>query len=736
MTGCLGSNRRSQRRVPLHTVLLLPLVSLIVLTAVLVGTFSYLNGQKAVENVAQQLHNAIAIRIKEHLQSFLQTPHQVLETNAQLMRLGMLDPSDPVALQRQFLEQVKTHPTLTSIYFGVPNGGIAGSGREGASGELYIYATENFNADNFNKYRVDENGNIESLLVTIPKFDARSRPWYIHASQERDATWSEVYFLITGQDMAIAASRPVYDRKGSLLGIVSVDIFLSHLSNYLESLEISKSGKGYILERNGYLVAISSGEKLTLDLESARQPTRIYAWESQTPLIKESAQYLLDEFGSFKGISGERQLKFQVNEEWHFLKLLPVSDDYGIDWLIVVVVPESDFMASIWANNRSTWIILTGAIGVALFLGIIITTTIANRISNLNRSTHALAEEAWDLAAVSNSRIREIDELAISFNQMSEKIRQLLESLQSEIAKRSQIESSLRESEDRYRTLVENNPVGMVRSTPEGKILTANPSFLNMFGLDKMKDLETLNATSLYAYVDERELIFKKLLADGALKKSEIQFKKRDGSIFWGSLIARAVFDKEGEILFFDGTVENITAQKIAQDRLKHVATHDLVTNLPNRSLFNDRLDFALKRARRQTYLVAVLFLDLDGFKSANDDFGHKQGDRLLKVIANRLRGCIRASDSIARLGGDEFAILLEKLEKPEDALPVLQKVLKSVAEPVAFKDMNIAVTTSIGVSIYPLDGTEPERLLQRADMAMYRAKKSGKNSYQFFSEP
>jgi diguanylate cyclase (GGDEF)-like protein len=140
--------------------------------------------------------------------------------------------------------------------------------------------------------------------------------------------------------------------------------------------------------------------------------------------------------------------------------------------------------------------------------------------------------------------------------------------------------------------------------------------------------------------------------------------------------------------------------------------------------------------AKRQSYSLAVLFLDLDGFKAVNDSFGHKQGDWVLTRIGQRLVACVRESDTVARLGGDEFAILLENVSHTKDILPVISKILKAVAEPFLVQNTEACVTSSIGVSVYPMDGTTPDDLIENADKAMYQAKNSGKNAYEFFTSP
>ncbi|MCZ6818146.1 MAG: diguanylate cyclase, partial [Calditrichaeota bacterium] len=165
----------------------------------------------------------------------------------------------------------------------------------------------------------------------------------------------------------------------------------------------------------------------------------------------------------------------------------------------------------------------------------------------------------------------------------------------------------------------------------------------------------------------------------------------------------------------------------------QHLAYHDMLTNLPNRLLFYDRMRQALAHARRYSGLVAVLFLDLDGFKAINDRHGHAVGDRLLQAVATRLKGNMRQSDTIARLGGDEFTILLTGIKSMKDVSRTAQKVLSVVSRPFAIDGHQLGVTCSIGVSVFPHDGSDTESLIKRADFAMYRAKNQGKGNYQHF---
>jgi diguanylate cyclase (GGDEF)-like protein len=183
------------------------------------------------------------------------------------------------------------------------------------------------------------------------------------------------------------------------------------------------------------------------------------------------------------------------------------------------------------------------------------------------------------------------------------------------------------------------------------------------------------------------------------------------------------------------GLKDALSRARENERHLLHMASHDVLTKLPNRALLNDRLEHAMRKARRNHQRVAILFLDLDNFKTVNDAFGHQYGDQLLKLTSERLQGCIRSSDTFARVGGDEFVFLLEDISPPGYGAQVAENVFRALAVPFNFRGTDIYITTSIGISIFPENGEDAETLLQHADVAMHRAKAQGKSNYQYFSE-
>jgi diguanylate cyclase (GGDEF)-like protein len=180
--------------------------------------------------------------------------------------------------------------------------------------------------------------------------------------------------------------------------------------------------------------------------------------------------------------------------------------------------------------------------------------------------------------------------------------------------------------------------------------------------------------------------------------------------------------------------------RKRMEERLHHMATHDALTGLPNRTLFHDRLTHAIELSRRlssgknEKWELAIMLLDLDNFKSANDTYGHPQGDLLLQAVTDQLRDCVRESDTVARMGGDEFTLIFENVSGTDDAVGLVKKVLTAFDQPFQFGGHELKVTASIGISLFPRDGYDAETLLTHADIAMYRAKRS-KNTYKFYED-
>ena len=301
-----------------------------------------------------------------------------------------------------------------------------------------------------------------------------------------------------------------------------------------------------------------------------------------------------------------------------------------------------------------------------------------------------------------------------------------------DVTARFTAEAALRESEIRYRLLFEQNAAGVCVSRLDGTIIDCNATFASMLGF-RRAELVGRTMAELYANSAEADELTALLRGVGTLNSVEIELRRSDRRALW--VIENLVLVGDPATGVVHATVVDISDRKRAEEQIEFHAYHDVLTHLPNRKLFTDRLRHALTRAKRAGKPVAVMFIDVDHFKTINDTLGHTAGDELLLEMSRRLRECVRDDDTVARLGGDEFTIILAELRQAEDALTVAQKILEAVQEPLTIAQMPIVVTASIGISIYPVDGADPESLLRNADSAMYRAKEAGRNTYQLCTD-
>jgi len=292
-----------------------------------------------------------------------------------------------------------------------------------------------------------------------------------------------------------------------------------------------------------------------------------------------------------------------------------------------------------------------------------------------------------------------------------------------DVTERLRAEKMLAESEARYRLLFERNLAGVCRTTFSGEMLDVNDAFVHLFGYDSREDVLRINAADLYPDADARREYLKRLTASGSLANLETRLRRKDGSLFWALMSATLINDRRYADPQLEATLLDITSRKETEERNAYQATHDMLTGLPNRMLFDDRLQQAIAVADRQRTRIAVGFLDLDRFKPINDEFGHAAGDEVLRQIASRIQGAIRQTDTVARAGGDEFLVLLKAIGEREEVTSVFAKIASAIDEPIVIGNREVHVDASIGVSLFPDDAPDAGTLVRLADQAMYRVK-------------
>jgi adenylate cyclase len=409
----------------IRAVVIVPFV-LQILTAVgLVGYFSFRNGQRAVNDLSTQLRSEVGDRIQLYIGNFVALPPTINQAseevvNRRFLSLGSLD-----QVEQYIMLQMKLHPAVSYIAYGNPEGKLRGGERK-ANGTLTLDHSDDPTQADYRTYEMTGKGD-RKLLETLPNpYDARVRPWYKAAITAKKPTWGNVYLWVNTQELSVPAVHPIY-QNDQLQGVFSTEFLLSNISKFLHTLKIGKTGKTFVIERSGLLIASSTAEKpfrLAADstIKHRKTQERLNVLDSQDSLTHATAQYLIKKFGSFQNIQTRQQLDFNVQGRHQLVQVQPFKDGKGLDWLIVVVIPEADFMEQIHENTRSTiWLCLAAAT-LATVLGIYTSRWITRPILQLSQASQAIAEGDLDQKVVMHRR-DELGVLAQSFNQMAAQLK-------------------------------------------------------------------------------------------------------------------------------------------------------------------------------------------------------------------------------------------------------------------------------------------------------------------------
>ncbi|MHC0062115.1 ATP-binding protein [Nostoc sp. UIC 10890] len=518
--------------IPLSCILVALFMLQIFLAVGLTAYLSIRNGQKAINEVASELRHEVANRVEQNLQTYLSTPRQVLGENQNVINIGSLKIENLAAWESYLIEQLKIFPDVLALT---------------ASNEQQEHLTvEKLNDRQFllrtagkstgydlYTYRIDSQGQRTQLPEVIKNYDARSRPDYQAAVNAKKFSFSQIFTSLTDPTLLISASQPIYNSQGQLLGVNST---LTHISSQigdlLQNIKVGKSGQVFIIERSGLLVATSTTEE-PFRLRNGK-PIRLAASQSGNSFTQATAKYLTTKFSNFDQIQSLQQLDFSIDGKRQFLEVRPLQGKPDVNWLIVVAVPEADFMGQIERNTQTTIFLCLGVLGLATLLGIITARWITQPILYFSTATKDLIDFTNDKNSVVKVQgIKELEVLGESFNEMTQQLRKTFtalitknedlelqvkqenQKLQQEIQERINSEQKLRQHNQVLAELANNKAIFEGNLEAAFKIITEKAAnaleveqvsvwLFNNDAHDKLRQRTKLQCISLYERSQQR----------------------------------------------------------------------------------------------------------------------------------------------------------------------------------------------------------------------------------------
>lgn len=638
--------------------------------------------------LAAQWRREIVNRIHQYLKTYFDFPHSVNLLSASVVQTFNLARQTELArVQAYFWQQMQLFDAVSALQLGCASGDYLGILRL-EDGPPSLEIRDSSTGGDKHIYLLDEDGISQRSRIGIaPHYDPRERPWYQEARASAAAGWSAIYQYSTSTSvqLGITATLPVADENGECWGVLGCNLSLNQIGRFLRELQFGKQGTIFIVEPTGKLVATSSGRAPFTVVDGQAKRTR--ASHCGDRQVEAAIAHLQREYGSLEAIDSDGQLEFVLDEELQCLDVKPFRDGRGLQWAIVLVIPEADFSAELAANAGDP---LRDAYNTLTKLNRTLEDRVAQRTAALKKSNEALrrSEERWHLA--------------------------------------------LRGSND-----------GIWDWNIETDEVFYSPRWKRMLGYGTREISSHFREWSQRIHPEDSDRALEAVQAHLSRQTpfftAEYRVRCKDGSYKWVLDRGQALWDETGKPMRMVGSRSDISDRKAAEEKLIHNALHDALTSLPNRTFFLERLQVMLQRARRDPELVfAVLFLDIDRFKVVNDSLGHLAGDRLLVQVGQRLQEYIRSSDLLARLGGDEFAILLEGVQSATNSIAVARRLLSALEEPFSLQGQQFNLGASIGIatSHNPATNSTYEQsadVLRDADLAMYQAKHRSSSGWELF---
>ncbi|HEY9742500.1 MAG TPA: PAS domain S-box protein [Coleofasciculaceae cyanobacterium] len=516
-----------------------------------------------------QLRREVAHRIEQRLETYLETPHRVNQINADAIALDLLNIQDLRSLQPYYWRQIKEFNTISRTMF-IPQAGGLVAGHRTENGSLQIAILNQSTGNDLYFYDTDAQGNPTQLAQVRRNFiDTHRLPSYQTAMKAGKPTWLDVFQRVGTLEMTISAAQPLYDRQKNFVGVAASFLDLDQISKFLNSLSIGRSGQTFIMERTGLLVADSTPQKPFV--VNNGKPERVAATQSNNILIQAAAQRLVEHFGTLTNITDSQQLDFSLKGQRQFLEVRPFKDSRGLDWLIVVVVPEADFMERINADTRLTLLLCMLALVLATVMGILTARWLSRPLIQLSQASMALTSGNLD-QNIAIEGTKEIEVLAQSFNQMQQQLRASFAAIEkTNLELEEQVKTrttELRQSEEKFARAFRSSPHPIVIIRLADKcLIEVNDSFLNISGYALSEVIgHTGTELNLWANCEECDRVIQQLQKQEIIRNQELAFRTKSGELKT-LLFSSELINLEGQACVLT-VASDITERKRAEQQL------------------------------------------------------------------------------------------------------------------------------------------------------------------------
>ncbi|MFP4009744.1 MAG: PAS domain S-box protein, partial [Spirulinaceae cyanobacterium] len=574
----------------LIAVLVLQIVGITSIT----GYLSWYNGDRAVQNLAERLILETSKRITTHINTYLEEPKKIVTMNQIAIDQDRLDVNDFEELQQHFSNQVKLFKNVISISFSDRLGNAISVGKDpggffGSVNSLIVAETKvTSGADNrVNRmYFLNSQGDRSEFLLETPNYDPRLLQWYQTGETAKTYQFTPIVpIFLVPQEAAFFLSKPL-EKNGEFQGSLAPMMPVWELNNYLNRLDFSPSGQVFIVEPSGDLVATSTLEKPFIKTVDRTEIIRRQAINSEDPVTQAAMQVIWDKNLNLDNLQSPQNLRFLVDRQTYFAEIIPYVDEAGIDWLIVTVVPRSDFAAEITANTYNTILISVGAMGIAILLGIAIAQWLSRPLQKIERNARAIALGDYNRSIETKTPIAELSTVSDSFNRMTAQLQQAFQRL----------EQNLYESEAKYATLFRNSPdIITIVTLGEWRWLDVNETFVQLSGYSREELIgRTAAEVNLIVNPEEFAYIADKIRKNGEILNYELHWRAKSGEIRM-SLISCELIEIDGQTYVLNVSKE-ISDRKRAEMALQ-------ASEARYRAIVEDQTDLIIRYHRNGTLI-------------------------------------------------------------------------------------------------------------------------------------